>query len=183
MPLQLITPPGAEPVTLAEAKAQLKVDTTDDDALIARLIGAARARAEWHTGRALITQSWIQWLDCWTSPVEIMLPPLIAVTAVTAYAGDDSPAVLEASRYFVDAVSQPGRIVLDCVPPANLRRRNAVAIAFDAGYGDAADDVPPAIRAAILQMVADLYAHRGDAPAEPSGAAQALLAPYRIFKL
>ena len=77
MSLQLITPPALEPVTLDEAKAHLKVDTTDDDALIERLIAAARARAEWHTGRAFLTQSWILWLDCWPplDVAEIPLPP------------------------------------------------------------------------------------------------------------
>jgi len=65
MSLTLNTPPAAEPVTLADAKAHLKVDSTDDDALIASLITAARARAEWHTGRALVTQSWTLWLDAW----------------------------------------------------------------------------------------------------------------------
>ena len=64
MSLQLITPPAIEPVTLAEAKAHLKVDTTDDDTLITSLIAAARARAEWHTRRAFITQGWMLWLRC-----------------------------------------------------------------------------------------------------------------------
>ena len=82
MSLQLNTPPAAEPVTLAEAKAWLRVDTgDDDDALITSLISAARARAEWHTGRAFVTQGWTLWLDCWPSGAcaEIPLPPLQGV--------------------------------------------------------------------------------------------------------
>ncbi|HWA91813.1 MAG TPA: head-tail connector protein [Rhizomicrobium sp.] len=177
MSLQLVTPPALEPVTLADAKAHLKVDTSDDDALIARLIPAARARAEWHTGRALIAQSWILWLDCWRPIVDIPLPPLVAVSAVTAYARDDTPNAL--TPVLVDL---PGsRVLLD--PVTDLRCANALAIAFDAGYGDAAEDVPAALRAAILAIVAELYVHRGDGPAELSGTAQALLAPYRMFKL
>src|SRR6185503_18504563 len=86
MSLQLITPPLIEPVTLADAKLHLKVDTSDDDALIARLITAARASAEWHTGRALNTQGWILWLDCWPQcgVIEIPLSPLQRVSTVTA---------------------------------------------------------------------------------------------------
>ena len=168
MSLQLISPPSAEPVTLADAKLHLKVDTTDDDALITRLIAAARARAEWHTGRALVTQSWILWRDCWSDCVEIPLPPLQAVTAVTTFARDGTPDVLDPDLYTVDAASQPARIAFNCIAPIALRAINAVAIAFDAGYGDTADDVPAPVREAILEIVAELYIHRGDGPEEIS---------------
>jgi uncharacterized phiE125 gp8 family phage protein len=183
MPLELVTPPALEPVTLADAKAYLKIDTPDEDALISTLITAARARAEWHTGRAFVAQSWILWLDGWREVVEIPLPPLRAVTAVTRYAGDGSASVLDPGDYFVDTASQPGRVALACVPPSDLRRRNALAIAFDAGYGDDADTVPAAVREAILAIVADLHLHRGEGPVTEPGAAQALLAPYKIFNL
>jgi len=46
MPLQLVTPPVDEPVTLAEAKLHLRVDFDEDDALILALISAARQAAE-----------------------------------------------------------------------------------------------------------------------------------------
>jgi uncharacterized phiE125 gp8 family phage protein len=188
MSLELIAPPALEPITLDEAKAHLKVDTSADDALIARLITAARARAEWHTGRAFVTQSWIQWLDRWPEcgVVEVPLSPLQSVATVTAYARDDTPSVWDSAAYQVDAVSAPGRVALACaVPPlfATLRRVNAIAIAFTAGYGNAANDVPATMREAILEIVAGLYAHRGDGPEELPLAAEALLAPYRVFNL
>jgi uncharacterized phiE125 gp8 family phage protein len=187
MSLQLVTPPAAEPVTLADAKLHLKIDTSDDDALITRLITAARARAEWHTGRALNTQSWILWLDCWPScgVIEIPLPPLQDVSSVTVYAPDDSATVLDAATYQVDAASAPARLTLKStvLPPTNLRAINSVAIAFTAGYGDAADDVPGGFRAAILELVAFLYEHRGEAPVELPLDVLALLAPFRLLHL
>jgi uncharacterized phiE125 gp8 family phage protein len=81
MSLQLLAPPAAEPVTLAEAKAHLKLDTSDEDALVAALITAARARAEWHTGRAFVTQRWRLRLDAWPQQgvIELPLPPLVSV--------------------------------------------------------------------------------------------------------
>lgn len=187
MSLTLNSPPAAEPVTLDEAKAHLKVDTTGEDALIASLIVAARARAEWHTGRALITQSWTLWLDAWPPDgvIEIPLPPLQSVTGVTAYAYDDTSSLLDVETYRVDVSSAPGRLQPKnvIVPPlVTLRSINALAIAFTAGYGDAAA-VPQAIKQAILCTIADLYSHRGDDDAVVSGTAAALLAPYRIFRL
>ena len=58
MPLQLVIPPAEEPVSLAEAKQHLRVDSGDDDLLIGSLISAARQAAETKTGRQLITARW-----------------------------------------------------------------------------------------------------------------------------
>ena len=186
MSLQLTTPPSVEPVTLDQAKAHLKVDTTDDDALITSLISAARARAEWHTGRAFVTQSWTLWLDAWpcNGIVEIPLPPLQSVASVTAYALDDSATVLDAATYQVDIASSPARLVLkpNASPPVTLRRINAIAIAFTAGYGDASD-VPAPVCEAILKIVANFYVNRGDAAAVTPAEALALLAPYRMVSV
>jgi len=185
MSLQLVTPPAIEPVTLDEAKAHLKVDTADDDALIGALISSARARAEWHMGRALITQGWTLWLDAWPDVIEVPLPPLQAVTSITAYALNDAAMVLDPATYQVDAASSPARIALkaDAAPPVNLRALNAIAVQFTAGYGNAESDVPAPIRQAILEMIAEAYANRGDANAEMSSPALALLAPYRVVSL
>lgn len=187
MPLQLTTPPSLEPISLVEAKAHLKIDTTDEDTLIAALIAAARTRAEWHTGRAFLTQSWTQWLDEWpqTNCVEIALPPLQNLTEIRFYRADDTAVILDASSYQVDAASAPARVSLKptTLPPLNPRPLNAVAIDFTAGYGDEADDVPAPLREAILELVAFLHEHRGDAPAELPPNIAAMLAPYRIFNL
>jgi uncharacterized phiE125 gp8 family phage protein len=187
MPLQLITPPLVEPVTLEDARLHLKVDTSDDDALITRLITAARARAEWHTGRALNTQWWILWLDCWPQRgvIDIPLPPLQSVASITIYAPDDSASMLDPATYQVDAVSAPARLTLKSTVSRsdNLREIDAVAVAFTAGYGDVSDDIPAGFRAAILELIAFLYEHRGEAPAELPIDVLALLSPFRLFHL
>ena len=186
MPLTLNTPPAAEPVTLAEAKLHLKVDTADDDALITRLIAAARARAEWHTGRAFVTQTWTLHLDTWPCDgvIELPLPPLQAVASIVTTARDGSTTTLDPSRYTVDIASAPARIALaaNTAPPTNLRRINAIAITFTAGYGDATE-VPASIKEAILDLTGQMYANRGELPEELPLDALALLAPYRILKL
>ena len=181
MSLELTNPPAAEPVSLDAAKAHLKVDTGDDDALITALIGAARARAEWLTGRAFVTQGWTLWLDRWPvdGPVTIPLPPLQSITSLTLYGCDGDAQSVDPSAYIVDPSG--GRVWLK-TRPGPLRPINAAAIAFTAGYGDAAA-VPPPVCTAILQILAALYAHRGDDAAPVPDAALALLAPYRVVKL
>lgn len=179
MPLQLTLPPVTEPVTLQQAKTWLKVETDDEDALIASLIPAARARAEWHTGRAFITQGWTLWLDSAAAAIEIPLPPLRAVTSVTLHRADGGEVVLDAGEYTVDV---PGSRLVFRVAPANLRAASGIAIAFTCGYGAAAD-VPAPVTSAILMLLAALYEHRGDDAAPSPDNALALLAPYRGVRL
>lgn len=181
MSLQLTAPPAEEPVTLEQAKAWLRVESGgDEDALIAALIPAARARCEWHTGRAFMTQGWTLWLDgVGDGCIALPLPPLVSVQSVTLYGRDDAATVLGVDSYAVDVPG--GRVILKS-PHTNLRTRNAAAIAFTAGYGGAAD-LPAPICQAILQIVAALYDHRGAEPAPTPDAALVLLAPYRLLKL
>src|SRR5882724_3057083 len=82
----LIAGPGAEPVTLAEAKAWCRVDATDEDALLTALIVAARLQVESLTGGALITQSWRLTVPC---PRGRVVPlPLVPVQAVSSATAD-----------------------------------------------------------------------------------------------
>lgn len=181
MSLTLISPPSAEPVSLAEAKAHLKIDNDREDALIATLITAARARAEWHTGRSFVTQTWLFKADHFPAHgiAELPLPPLQSVLSVALTAGSGIRTVLDAAAYDVDRAA--GRVIFHD-RPQRLRRYDCLEIAYTAGYGEPGD-VPLAISAAILQIVADLYSHRGDEEAIVTQAGQALLAPFRVFKL
>ena len=86
--------------------------------------------------------------------------------------------------YRLDAAGVPARIGWReaVVPPPGLRQFNTLAVAFTAGYGDAAGDVPEPIRRALLAIVADLYSHRGDEAPTPA-AALMLVEPYRVMQL
>lgn len=68
MSLVLVSEPAAEPVSLIEAKEHLRVDWSDDDALISALISAAREYAESICRRVFVTQSWKLVLDTFPSP-------------------------------------------------------------------------------------------------------------------
>ena len=55
--------PSSEPLTLSETKSYLRVDHSNDDALITSLIIASRQFVEEHTGRGLMTQTLNLFLD------------------------------------------------------------------------------------------------------------------------
>ena len=88
MGLKLVSPPAIEPVSLAEAKAQLRLDTDADDVYVTALITVARERVELFLRRALIAQSFEYTLDQFpankyltytTSFINLPRPPLQSV--------------------------------------------------------------------------------------------------------
>lgn len=58
MGFQLITGPAAEPVTLGEALAHLRLEVADDNDYVVSLISMARQYIEEVCWRALVTQTW-----------------------------------------------------------------------------------------------------------------------------
>lgn len=196
--LKLITPPAIEPVSLAEVKAHLRLDTAADDALLQSLIVTARSVAESWLGRALIAQGWREVRD--EAPrrpyLTLSKSPLLSVSAVRVYDGSDVATLLDSGVYFVDTASQPGRLMLRSSGPWPEVGRSAAGLEVDylAGYGATAADVPAPIRQGMLAHIAYLYTQRGDMLGS-DGALQvdqaasvpsltlALYAPYRVLRL
>jgi uncharacterized phiE125 gp8 family phage protein len=167
MRLKLATAPASEPVTLAEAKAHLRVDISDDDTLIDGLIASARRYFEEAARRALITQTWRLSLDGWPSGDEIELPrpPLQSVTSVIYKDQDGNATTWAAANYIVDTDSEPGRIVLaygQSWPTGVLYPANPIQITYKAGYGDAGSSVPTQMKQAILLLIGHYYENRED---------------------
>ena len=192
MALTLVTGPAVEPVSLTEAKSHLRVDITDDDALITALITAARQMAEEISRRALITQTWKYILDAWPKGDELTLPlpPLQSVASITYKDKDGNSATFSSGSYIVDADCEPGRVVLAygaTWPSTTLYPAGAITVQFTAGYGDSASDVPQAIRQAMLLMIGHWYENReqvtvGAVAREIPLGVEALLWPYRVLR-
>jgi uncharacterized phiE125 gp8 family phage protein len=112
---KLVTPPTIEPITLAQAKAFLRVDVSDDDAQIVVFLAAARAVVEQETGRALQTQTWDHFFDALPAlrrPLELPWAPLQSVTSIKSTDTAGVQTTLDAANYLVDPSSEPGRIGL-----------------------------------------------------------------------
>lgn len=164
MPLTLITAPSVEPVTLAEAKLQCKVDAdlTADDALISALISAVREQAEHEIGGALITQTWERTLDAFPSAeIELGMPPVQSITSVKYLDAAGTEQTLVNTAYTLDAVAAPGWVLPAAGTdwPAAGDYANAVRVRFVAGFG-AASSVPAAVKAWMLLHIAEWYAQR-----------------------
>lgn len=208
MPLVQTVPPAIEPVTLAEAKNHLRVDSdiTQDDVLIAMLIGAARRYAEVYCGRSFITQQWRLVLDSFPGPslygvpfgVPFSLPghaillergPVQSVNSIVYTAMDGyGEALMSNDDWVADLSGGLARITprFGKIWPIPLPQIGAVKVAYTAGYGSSPSDVPEGIRHWILLRLNTLYENREEVAILPRGKVDplpfidGLLDPYRV---
>jgi uncharacterized phiE125 gp8 family phage protein len=191
MALVLTAPPAAEPLTVAEAKAHLRIGHAEEDAMVASLITTSRLHVEAALGLALIDQDWSYTLDSWPDGHVLLLPlrPVRAVTGVRVTTSDGSIDTLPADRYLLDGAALPPRLhAMGGAWPRPGRRALGIEVAFTAGFGATAASVPPPVRQALLMLVAHWYEHREPvlaegAPARVPDTVSALLLPYRTVRL
>lgn len=181
----LLTPPVSEPLTLAEAKAFLRVDHGDDDDVIAAVITAARAHVETATRRALLTQTWRFSCDAWPRSGRLVprIGPLQQLIAVRVFEADGSARALDLESFVLDSAAG----VIASPPfalPAPGRAQGGIALDVICGYGALAAAVPADLRQAVRMLLAHWYDNRAPLPgsAVPAGIA-ALIAPYRMVAL
>lgn len=123
----LLTAPAAEPLTLDEARAFLRVEHHDDDAVIAALIAGARLHIEAQTRRALITQSWRLVADCWPQDgrIQVMPGPLQVLTAARVYDIEGLAHDVDIEAFVADRGASLLAFTLWAVPAPGRRRHRA----------------------------------------------------------
>lgn len=171
---ELDTAAAEEPVSLAEAKTQMRVDHSDEDDLFTEWIEAARELVEEDTSRQLVTATWLLHRDKFprgNQPLRIAKPPVPSITSITYYDADGTLQTFDSAKYRLDDTSAPARIVLvngESWPVVESSRPKALTVEFVAGYGDATA-VPRRAKQAIKLLVGHWNEHReavGMVPAE-----------------
>ena len=171
-----MTPLTVEPLSLAEAKAHLRVDITftDDDAYISALISAARDYAEGFQNRSLGPVTLAYYLDAFPRgrkrglngsrfyptylPIRLPRTPIVTVTSVSYKTANGSTTIVPTSDYVVkadgDIIPAYGKIW----PVDELTTGDAVKVTYAAGYGIGA--VPPTTKQGMLLLLGNWYENR-----------------------
>lgn len=160
--LRVTTAPVSEPITLTEAKAHCRVDTTDEDDLLTAYLVTAREKVESDTERALMPQTITLRLDAFPKWIELRRCPVSSGTVVITYvdtAGDTQ--TLSSTNYIVDQHGEPGRITpaVGYAWPSTALQINAVTVVFSAGYASA-ELVPAAAKHAMKLLIGHWYRNR-----------------------
>jgi uncharacterized phiE125 gp8 family phage protein len=177
--VRVTTPPAVEPITLAQAKARLRITIDDEDDDTAAQLFEARAAAEQECGRAFVTQTLTLYLESFPrgrAAIPLPRPPLQSVTWVKYYDGDGVQQTLSGALYHVATGGEPGRIApvgSAYWPAVQYGRPEAVEIRYVAGYGLAAD-VPNEAKAAILMILSERRDNPAGGLAIPPGARRCL---------
>lgn len=184
--------PVADLLSTAEVKQHIRVDFDGDDAVIDEMISAVTSYLDGYHGilrRALITQTWAEYFPAFGYRMPLRLGPVQSIDAVTYYDAEGVEQTVDASAYRLHETASTAYLVQTngYSWPSADSRDDAVTISYVAGYGDAASDVPAAIRQAAKLLVAHWFENREGvvtgmpANVTPKGV-DALLASYRRRK-
>lgn len=198
----VITPP--EPViSLEEAKAHLRVDHSDEDALIIGMVAAATqhlASPHGWLGRSIGVQTlelrmWSFDEQCRGDPISLWFPPVTEVLSVTYVDSDGVDQTVDDTDWRIVGERYLAPVYQGQWPAARLDH-DSVRIRYRAGYpevvpdggGDPVRTVPEPIIEAILQHVGVFYENREEVAAgaafsslPPGFSAEALVSPFRIW--
>ena len=167
------------PVGLAEAKAYLRLEDGEEDALIAGLIRTAAGLCEAFTGLVLLTRAASEVLAADGEWRRLGGTPVVGIDGVAALALDGAETGLAAGEWSGDVDGNGDGWVRVRAPEAGR-----VRVTYRAGMAEDWNGVPEPLRQGMLRLVAHLHAHRDAADdAGPPAAVAALWRPWRRMRL
>lgn len=167
----------SEPVTLDEAKKQLRVEDHYENEEIEALITVARQQLEKYAEISIKEQTWVGKFNKFPQTILLPFGPVIQVSSVVYE--KDGEQTLTPDSYQVDKDSKVGRVVADSSFPSTDDVLNAVTVTYTAGFSE----VPDQIKHAVKAQVAFLYENRGDGTTGGlSELAKILIQNYKVYQ-
>jgi uncharacterized phiE125 gp8 family phage protein len=166
-------------VTISEAQAYVRIETGEEEALLAGLIRTASGLCEAFLGQILIAREFTADVPASGSWQRLETGPVQSITTVQALDQSGLASTLPSSSYAVDIDSRGDGWVR--IHDANGATRARVS--GTAGMAQDENGVPEPIRQGVLRLVAHLFSARDGDAGEPPAAVTALWRPYRRMRL
>ncbi len=167
-------------VTIEEAKAYLRIEHGDEDALISRLIATATTLCEQFTGQVLVARTVTETVAATGDWRRLRATPVRAITSVEGLAATGMPFALAVGSYAIDIDAAGDGWVR--VQASDGTQRAVVSL--EAGMAADAGGLPAPLGQGILRLVAYLHTHRDSADDDgPPAAVAALWRPWRRMRL
>lgn len=187
MRLKVVTPPASLPVTLAEARAWLRLTDDSEDTLVNSAIKTATDFVERWARRSLLTQTLEMHLDQWPRDgvIELRRPPIQSLTSIQwRYNAISAYQTLDSALYVFDNPDddRPARITrrYSAVWPFLYGEPDSIVIQYVAGW----ITVPEEIRTAVLRLTERIFDSRGQSmDSSMSDGVDMLLRPYKVHSV
>jgi uncharacterized phiE125 gp8 family phage protein len=152
-----ITPPAAEPFTLSDLKAALRITHAEEDELVMRLGIAARALVERRLGHAIAAQGWrLTHRGPLSGALTLRPGPVRTISAVALRYGEGA---FEDAPSFRLLRGHPDRVLIEAAPSKNGVALEEAEVTFEAGRQDP-DSTPEELVQAITLLAAHYYENR-----------------------
>jgi uncharacterized phiE125 gp8 family phage protein len=167
-------------VTMSEAQAYVRIETGEEEAVLAGLIRTASALCEAFINQLVIARDFTVDLPASCAWERLPVSPVRAITQVERLDSNGVETILAADSYAIDIDSSGDGWVRSVQQIARTHLR----VSGSAGVADDENGVPEPIRQGVLRLVAHLFTARdGDGGGEPPAAVTALWRPYRRMRL
>jgi len=163
-------------MTVDDAKAYLRLESAQEDALLTTLVASARSLCEAFLGQHLLRRSLVETLVASGEWQRLGASPVAAITTVERVAADGTVSGSTPGDYAID-IDPAGDGWVRASGPGRLR------VTYRAGLAEDEGGVPAAIAQGITRLAAHLYVHRDGADAGPPAAVAALWRPFRRVRL
>lgn len=166
-------------VTMSEAQAYVRIETGEEEALLAGLIRTASGLCEAFLGQAVIARSFVTDVPASCQWQRVEPAPVQSIVSVEAVDVNGVPTALPSASYAIE-IDASGDGWVRVIDPAGAIR---VRVSGTAGLAQDENGVPEPIRQGVLRLVAHLFTARDGDGGEPPAAVTALWRPYRRTRI
>jgi uncharacterized phiE125 gp8 family phage protein len=166
-------------VTMSEAQAYVRIETGEEEALLAGLIRTASGLCEAFINQVVIARDFAMDLPASGAWERLPITPVRSISDAAAVDESGTATPLPSGSYAVDIDFAGDGWVRLIQAPSGSR----VRVTGRAGMADEENGVPEPIRQGVLRLVAHLFTSRDNDGGEPPAAVTALWRPYRRMRL